>query len=156
MEDLFNYVKNFTSLGNCYCTACQLNQKLKQEEFLSKEIFKHTTNLIFFEVVTKEGAHQNTLRELIEHTQRLMHQPTEDDIPENYLDLFDGREHNYYELLPWFGSNEMSLRFMALCYRTGLFQLITPEYIFTEIHGVTPAMKLNLATLGFISIVLKQ
>lgn len=143
MEDLLAYVKTHTYIGGCPCGDC-----IPENLQIKKEKISHATSLIFFEVAIKQAPSSETLRELIEHTQI---------IEECEFDLFDGREHNSYELGTLFSNNsEMTLRFMGLCYLTGLFQLITPDHIFSEIHGVTKDMKLNLATLGFISIVVRQ
>jgi hypothetical protein len=134
MSPLAQYVIKHTERGECKCGWCS--------DVGSKPdpCGAHTADLIFFKAAIRD----NPRREEFESLTR-KHVGTFAE-----LDPFDGKEHSYIELGGWLGDQGLALRYMALGYLLGIFQLLTPRSV---LPGLNADLVMKLAMSGGVAVV---
>ena len=115
---------------------------------LYEYIVDHTTttpdgiDMIFFSVGIRDNPTSEALHKLISDHK-------EGEFAD--VDLFDGKEHSYFEIGAWIGDQGTALLLMALGDHLGLWKRLTPRSVLGDIPG--DAMVRQMAGMGMISII---
>lgn len=127
---LWEYVGNHTNRGDCRCGLCVDG---KDDP---KQPFGHTADLVFFEVTKTEDADADAFLGLVEA---------------EFPHWLDGEEHSYIEMGADIGDQGMALQAMGLGTLLGIWGLLSPK-----VHGISDAMALQMAGVGYLSIQVKK
>lgn len=130
-----DYILAHTERGECTCGRCQ---PVPAEP--GPKTNRHTADLIFFKVCTKNRPTPGQLRILI------------DDHVSEYgpCDLFDGKEHSYLEIGGFVGDQGVALMLMGLGSLLGLWQLLTPYTVLGT--DTPPELAMQMAGVGYVAI----
>lgn len=131
---LADYILTHTERGECTCGRCQ-----PVPADPGPKTNRHTADLIFFKVCTKNNPTADELRALV-----TAHQGEY-----GPCDLFDGKEHSYLEIGGFVGDQGVALMLMGLGSLLGLWQLLTPNTIMPYLPEET---KMHMAGVGLITI----
>lgn len=137
MKELIDYIIKYAERGPCQCGKC--SDAVPNPE--TKQPAGHTADLVFFKVSAKPGADAETLRRLVRENK---------DGACGDVDLFDGKEHGYFELGGWIGDQGLAMMLMGLGDVLGLWTLLTPSNL-----PISDELKRTMAGTGMLSIIAK-
>jgi hypothetical protein len=97
-------------------------------------------DVVFFGVVRKEGASAEKLAELIRaHKDEFC-----------AVDLFDGKDHSYFEIGDWIGDQGLALILIGLGSLLGMWTLLSPKSVFgDDLHSLIES---NMAGMGYVAL----
>jgi hypothetical protein len=140
MNNLAKFVVEQCIRGDCICRECiDASEKFQPNG--------HSVDVHFFKVVMRKSELTSADKEIIKNNFIILiknHKGIYKDI-----DIFNGGEYDFIEIGAWIGDQGIALTFMAMGELLGIWNVITPDRVASDLSEETKDM---LAKAGFISI----